>query len=142
MSAASAQFHQNTYGYSSERNAEARRRLEALARLLDSAVRIPGTDIRVGLDAALNIIPGIGTLIAKGMAGYLIWEASRLGVSTGTLLRMIGNVGIDFVISAIPVVGWVGDIFHRANNKNIELLRQHLDRSDGVIDAARRAGGR
>ncbi|WP_298725653.1 DUF4112 domain-containing protein [uncultured Ferrovibrio sp.] len=135
MTAASAQFH-NVYGYMSERNAEARRRLEALARLLDSAVRVPGTDIRVGLDPVLNLIPGVGTLIAKGMAAYLIWEARRLGVSNSTMLRMIGHVGIDLMISWIPVVGWVGDVFYRANIKNIELLREHLDRSDGVIDAA------
>jgi hypothetical protein len=135
MTAVSAQFH-NVYGYMSERNAEARRRLEALARLLDSAVRVPGTDIRVGLDPVLNLIPGVGTLIAKGMAAYLIWEARRLGVSNSTMLRMIGHVGIDLMISWIPVVGWVGDVFYRANIKNIELLREHLDRSDGVIDAA------
>ena len=132
MPAASTQSYQ-TYGYGSERNAEIRRRLEALARVLDSAVRIPGTEIRVGLDAALNIVPGIGLLTAKGLAGYLIWEAHRLGVPGNTLLRMIGNVGLDLVISSIPVVGWVGDIFWRANNRNIELLRQHLDRTDGVI---------
>src|SRR5690606_32618971 len=132
MPAASAQFHQ-TYGYRSERNAEARRRLETLAHLLDSAVRIPGTGIRVGLDAALNVVPGVGLLTAKGLAGYLIWEAHRLGVPGNILLRMAGNVGIDLVISAIPSVGWVGDIFWRANNRNIDLLRAHLDRSDGVI---------
>ena len=135
MSAASAQFHHNAYHDKADRNAEARRRLETLARLLDSAVRIPGTEIRIGLDAALNVIPGIGTLTAKGMAGYLVWEAHRLGVPAGTLFRMIGNVGIDLVISSIPVVGWVGDVFWRANNRNIDMLRQHLDHSDGVIDA-------
>lgn len=137
MSEAFAQFHQNAYGYVSDRNIDARRRLEALARLLDSAVRIPGTDIRVGLDAALNIIPGIGTLSAKAMAGYLVWEARRLGVPAGTILRMAGNVGVDLVISAIPVVGWFGDIFYRANIRNIELLREHLDRAEGMIDATR-----
>ena len=140
MPAASSQFHPSYLG-DSGRNAEARRRLEALARLLDSAVRIPGTQIRVGLDAALNVIPGIGTLAAKGMAAWLIWEARRLGVPGGTILRMAGNVGIDLVISSIPVVGWVGDVFYRANNKNIALLREHLDRSDGVIDATPRKAG-
>ncbi|MFN4275241.1 MAG: DUF4112 domain-containing protein [Ferrovibrio sp.] len=137
MSEAFAQFHHNAYGYVSGRNIEARRRLEALARLLDSAVRIPGTDIRVGLDAALNVIPGIGTLSAKAMAGYLVWEARRLGVPAGTILRMAGNVGVDLVISAIPVVGWFGDIFYRANIRNIELLREHLDHAEGMIDATR-----
>ena len=105
----------------------ARERLEALARTLDSAVRIPGTSIRIGADAALNLIPGLGTLAAKGLAGYLIWEARRLGVPTRTLLRMVGNVGLDAAISAVPVIGWFGDVFWRANARNIALLRDHLD---------------
>lgn len=108
--------------------AAARERLEALARTLDSAVRIPGTSIRIGADAALNLIPGVGTLAAKGIAGYLIWEARRLGVPTGTLLRMAGNVGLDAAISAIPVLGWFGDVFWRANTRNIALLRDHLEK--------------
>ncbi len=108
--------------------ARARERLDALAHMLDSAVRIPGTSIRVGADAALNLIPGIGTLAAKGVSSYLIWEARRLGVPTSTLMRMAGNVGIDAVISAILVLGWFGDVFWRANTRNIALLRQHLDR--------------
>lgn len=109
--------------------AEARQRLDAIARMLDSAFRIPGTTVRVGADAALNLIPGIGTLAAKGISGYLIWEARRLGVPTTTLLRMAGHVGIDAMISAVPVLGWFGDVFWRANSRNIALLRAHLDRS-------------
>nr|WP_210381522.1 DUF4112 domain-containing protein [Microvirga zambiensis] len=101
-----------------------------MSRLLDSAVRVPGTNIRFGADALLNLIPGIGLLTSKGMSAYLIWEARRLGVPTGTLLRMVGNVGVDFAISAIPVVGWVGDVFFRSNLRNMALLRDHLDRFD------------
>jgi hypothetical protein len=108
---------------------ETRARLDALARLLDSAVRVPGTNIRFGADALLNLIPGVGTLTSKGMSAYLIWEARRLGVPTGTLLRMAGNVGVDFVISAIPLVGWLGDVFYRSNLRNMALLRGHLDRA-------------
>ncbi len=103
-------------------------RLDALARLLDSAIRVPGTNIRVGADALLNFIPGVGTLVAKGLASYLILEARRHGVPTGTLLRMAGNVAVDFAISAVPVVGWFGDAFYRANQRNIALLRAHLER--------------
>ncbi len=108
---------------------EARARLDTLARFLDSAVRVPGTNVRFGADAALNLIPGVGTLASKGMSAYLIWEARRLGVPTGTILRMAANVGIDFVVSATPVVGWVGDLFYRANLRNMALLRDHLDRT-------------
>lgn len=111
---------------------EARVRLEALARLLDSALRVPGTNVRFGADAVLNLIPGVGTLTAQGLSAYLIWEARRLGAPTGTLLRMAGNVGVDFVISAIPVVGWVSDVFYKANLRNMALLREHLDRVEGI----------
>lgn len=105
-----------------------RERLDAIARVLDSAFVIPGTRIRVGADAILNLLPGVGTLASKALSGYLIYEARRLGVPNGTLLRMAGNVGIDFLIGAVPVIGWVGDVFHRANLKNMRLLREHLDR--------------
>lgn len=111
---------------SSDERAAACDRLDALARMLDSAVRIPGTSIRIGADALLNVIPGLGTLAAKGVAGYLVYEARRLGAPTSLVLRMIANVGVDFVISAVPVVGWFGDVFYRANTRNIALLRAHL----------------
>jgi hypothetical protein len=108
-----------------------RKRLDALARLLDSAVAIPGTNIRFGADALLNVIPGFGLVTAKALSAYLIWEARRLGVPSSTLARMLGHLGVDFVISAVPVVGWVGDAFYRANLKNMALLREHLDRRAG-----------
>lgn len=114
------------------RAAETRARLDTLAQFLDSAVRVPGTNIRFGADALLNLIPGVGMLTSKGMSAYLIWEARRLGVPMATLLRMMGNVGVDFVISAIPVVGWVGDVFYRSNLRNMNLLRDHLDKANPV----------
>lgn len=119
----------STFSDVSRRTDEARARLDALARFLDSAVRVPGTNVRFGADAVLNLIPGVGTLTSKGMSAYLIWEARRLGVPAGTLLRMAANIGIDFGISAIPVVGWMGDVFYRANLRNMALLREHLDRT-------------
>jgi len=114
--------------------ADARKRLDRLARLLDSALRVPGTQIRFGADSALNLIPGAGTIVAQGMSAYLIWEARRLGVPTSTMARMIGNLVIDSAISAVPVVGWVGDVFFKANLKNVALLREHLDRESRVLD--------
>jgi len=106
---------------------ETRARLDAIARLLDSALRLPGTNVRFGADAVLNLIPGLGTAVSKGLSAYLIWEARRLGVPLPTLLRMIGNVGVDFLIGVVPVVGWVGDVFFRSNQRNMAHLRRHLD---------------
>ncbi|MXQ13196.1 DUF4112 domain-containing protein [Microvirga makkahensis] len=116
----------------------ARARLDTLARFLDSAVRVPGTNIRFGADALLNLVPGVGTLTSKGMSAYLIWEAHRLGVPARTLLRMAGHVGVDLVISAVPVVGWVGDVFYRSNLRNMDLLRKHLDEAHPVPNGFRR----
>ena len=103
-------------------------RLEIIADLLDSRWRIPGTGIRFGADALLSLLPGLGPAVSTVISGYLIWEARRLGVSTGTALRMIGNVGLDALISAVPVAGSVGDVFFRANRRNMALLRKHLAR--------------
>jgi hypothetical protein len=122
----------------SSRATEARARLDSLARFLDSAIRLPGTNIRFGADALLNLLPGVGTLTSKGMSAYLIWEARRLGVPMSMILRMMGNVGVDFVISAIPLVGWVGDVFYRSNLRNMDLLREHLDKTHPVLPHLRR----
>jgi hypothetical protein len=116
------------------RAGETRARLDGLARFLDSAIRVPGTNVRFGADALLNLIPGVGTLTSKGMSAYLIWEAHRLGVPMPTLLRMAGNIGVDFMISAIPVLGWVGAVFFRSNLRNMALLRSHLDQVHPTVN--------
>jgi len=107
-------------------HAETIEQLDALARILDSAVRIPGTNVRVGADALLNLIPGAGLAVAKGLSAYLVLLARRNGAPPAMLWRMGRRVGIDLALSAIPVVGWFGDAFYRANLKNIEDLRRHL----------------
>ena len=106
--------------------AETPARLDTVARFLDSAIRVPGTNIHFGADALLNLTPGVGMMTSKGMSAYLIWEARRLGAPMSTLLRMVGNVGVDFVIGAVPLAGWVGDVFYRPNLRNMDLLRRHL----------------
>jgi hypothetical protein len=117
---------------------DARRTRDRLARfawLLDSAFRIPGTGVRVGLEPLLGFVPGIGDALGKGLSLYLVYEAWRLGVPTKLLLRMLGNVAIDAAIGIVPLVGDIGDVFWRANRMNIALLDAHLA-------GAEHAGGR
>lgn len=109
------------------RHAAARARLDAIARFMDSALVIPGTSIRFGADALLNVLPVAGDVLATGVSVYLILEAQRLGAPKSLLARMAANVGVDALISIVPVVGWVGDVFFRANLRNMKLLREHLD---------------
>jgi len=99
-------------------------RLEALARLMDGAFVLPGTDIRLGLDALIGLIPGVGDAISAAISSYLIWEARRLGIPKWLMARMFANIAMDTVIGAIPVAGDVFDVMFRANVKN----RRHLEK--------------
>ncbi len=115
-------------------------RLEALAKVMDSAFLLPGTNVRMGFDALLGIIPVIGDLIGQAISSYLIWEAKRLGVSRFTLWRMIGNSAIDTVVGFIPFVGDAFDVVFRSNTKNLALLRSHLEKQG--FQSSRAAGPR
>jgi hypothetical protein len=103
-------------------------RIEMIARLMDSAIALPGTNFRLGFDAVVGLVPVLGDLLSQAISTYIIWEARRLGVSKLTLARMIGNTLIDTVFGAVPVVGDAFDVVFRANMKNLRLLRQHLDK--------------
>lgn len=127
MTAFNPSFLFETIKPSPESDAQALRRLDALARFLDSAFRIPVLGTRVGADALLNFVPGFGVVLAKGLTAYIIWEARRLGVPKPVLGKMLANLGIDFAISMVPLAGWVGDAFFRANLRNMALLREHLE---------------
>ncbi len=103
-------------------------RLDAIANVMDSAVRIPGTNVVMGLDAALGLLPVVGDAISSAVGAYLIWEARRLGVSKLVIARMAANTTIDTVLGSIPVVGDVFDVAYKANRKNVALLRAHLEK--------------
>jgi Domain of unknown function (DUF4112) len=107
-------------------------RLDALARLMDSAFVIPGTKIRMGLDGLIGLIPVAGDLIASVVSTYLIWEARKLGAPRWLIARMIANVAIDTLVGSVPVVGDAFDILFRANLKNMALLKKHLAKK-GII---------
>jgi len=103
-------------------------RLEALARIMDSAVTLPGTKVAMGFDALLGLIPVIGDAISGAISAYIIWEARRLGASRWLLTRMATNTCIDTVLGSIPVVGDVFDVAYKANRKNVALLRTHIEK--------------
>jgi len=110
------------------------RRLAALSRVMDHALRIPGTDIRFGLDAVLGLIPGVGDVATNLVSAYLVMEARRLGLPRWDMTRMIGNILVDVGVSAVPLAGDVFDLFWRANDRNMTILRDHLARRGKVID--------
>ncbi|MGI9045079.1 MAG: DUF4112 domain-containing protein [Gemmatimonadaceae bacterium] len=101
-------------------------KVRAFAKLLDSALRIPGTNIRFGLDAVIGLIPGLGDVSGAAMAGYIVLTAARLGVPKTVIGRMVLNVGVDTVVGAIPLLGDLFDVGFRANLRNTALLDRYL----------------
>ena len=101
-------------------------RITALTKLLDSAFLIPGLNRRVGLDAVIGLVPGIGDAVSTLLASYIIWEARQLGLPRWKIARMIGNVAVDTAIGAIPVAGDAFDLFFKANERNLRIVREHL----------------
>ena len=111
--------------------------LERLTNLLDSRWRIPGTRIPIGIDGIASIVPGIGDTATGVVSAYIVWQATRFGVPRSVLLRMAGNVGLDWAVGSIPVLGTLFDIGFKANSRNMRLLREHLERERDRNPAAR-----
>jgi hypothetical protein len=101
---------------------ESNEHLDYIAALLDDMWRIPGTQVRFGLDAVIGWIPGIGDA-AAGLASCVIVFASwRRGVAPVTLGRMVANILLETAISGVPVIGDIFHIFWKANRRNYRLL--------------------
>lgn len=111
--------------------------LRDLARVLDEAIRIPGTNIRIGLDAILGLIPGGGDVAGGLFSAIIMLQAARMGAPAAVLARMLGNVVIDTAIGSIPLLGDLFDFAWRANSKNVRLLESWRDRPAGTRRASR-----
>ena len=110
-------------------------RVEALARLMDGAFVLPGTNIRLGLDAVVGLVPVAGDMISGLISSYLIWEARQLGAPRWLIARMMANTLLDTTIGAVPVLGDAFDVMFRSNMRNMALLRRHLEKQ-GLSSAA------
>ncbi len=101
--------------------------LRGLSRIMDGAITIPGTGIRVGLDPILGfLLPVVGDWIGAATSGYIIVQGARLGVSRATLMRMAGNLAADLVVGSVPVLGDIFDLGFRANERNLALISTHM----------------
>ena len=102
--------------------------LDLLAALLDSRWRIPGTSIRFGLDALVGLVPVLGDAATGIVSVYIVLRARSCGAGKTLVARMLGNVLLDTVVGSIPILGSIFDVYFKANNRNIRLLRRHLHR--------------
>lgn len=100
--------------------------VELLAWLLDNSIPIPGTTWRIGLDALIGLVPGVGDVISGLVGVVVVGRAAQLGMPRVVLARMLVNVAIDFVFGSIPVAGDAFDAWYKAHARNVRLLRRHL----------------
>jgi len=114
-------------------------RVEAVARLMDGLFEVPGTRVRLGLDAIIGLVPVLGDLVSQIIASYIIWEARQLGVSRFTIARMVTNSLIDTAVGMVPFAGDAFDVVFRANLKNMALLRAHVEKH-GVTRRPKQGG--
>jgi Domain of unknown function (DUF4112) len=103
-------------------------RLEAIAKLLDVAFILPGTNIRYGIDGLIGLIPVVGDIITTAISLWLVREARALGAPWYITARMLGNVALDGVVGMVPFAGDAFDVMFRANMRNVRLLRRWLDK--------------
>jgi hypothetical protein len=114
-----------TVGRQTRKQIEVDESLENLSTYLDGLFRVPGTGWRFGLDALIGLVPNVGDTLTSLASFYILVAGVRYGVPKITLLRMAFNIGLDYLIGAIPFVGDAFDFFWKANQKNMNLIREH-----------------
>jgi hypothetical protein len=111
-----------------EEYAKIQKKVDRLARVMDDAIRVPGTNFRLGWDGILGFIPGVGDALTMVSHLYLVSQGLRVGVRKRIYAKMILNALIDFLIGVIPGVGDIFDIFWKSHRKNADLLRGEIAR--------------
>ncbi|HVR41841.1 MAG TPA: DUF4112 domain-containing protein [Thermoanaerobaculia bacterium] len=102
--------------------------LRRFAWMLDAAVAIPGTRRRIGVSAAVGLVPGVGDAVGAFLSAWIILGGLRHRVPIRKIARMIVNVVVDVLIGSIPVIGDLADILFKENLGNVDLLIRHRDR--------------
>ena len=113
------------------------RRLQRLARLMDSSIALPG-GYRIGWDGIIGLIPGIGDVVGLGVSAWIVLGAARLGAPKATLARMAGNVAVESLIGAVPLFGDLFDLVFKANERNMRLLERHAREPERLERHSRR----
>ena len=97
---------------------------QRLANLLDNAVNIPFTQIRLGLDFLIGLLPFAGDMVSLILSLKIVHYAKQLDLPSLLIAQMLKNIAFDFIIGLIPIVGDIADVFYRANQKNVRLMER------------------
>jgi hypothetical protein len=102
------------------------KQVNALAWLLDNSIPVPFVNYRIGVDALIGLVPGIGDMAGLLVSSYIVLQAARLGVPRATLMRMVINVALEGAVGVVPLVGDLFDATFKANARNVQLLNDAL----------------
>jgi hypothetical protein len=109
-------------------------RIRKLSRLMDTAIRIPGTGFRIGLDPIMGLVPGAGDLVSTAFSAYIIYLATRFAIPGKDLRKMLFNIGLEAAVGTVPLVGDFFDAYYKSNIRNLAILEQHLQASDPELE--------
>ncbi|MEL6750451.1 MAG: DUF4112 domain-containing protein [Pseudomonadota bacterium] len=102
--------------------------LERYEEWLDAKFRMPIIGVRFGLDGLIGLIPGIGDIVTASVSSVFIADAWKRGARKRVMAKMLANVGIDFAVGTVPLVGDIFDFAFKSNTKNLRLLREERAR--------------
>jgi len=102
------------------------RRIHGVARMMDTAIGIPGTRFRFGADSIMGLVPLVGDAGGALIGLYIVNEARRMGVPNDKLAKMIGNLAVDSVVGSVPLAGDLFDVFFKSHRRNLNLVLDHF----------------
>jgi hypothetical protein len=108
------------------------KRLTRIARIMDTAIGIPGTRFKFGADAIIGLIPGGGDLVGLAISAYTLMLASQIGAPKPLLVKMAANIAIDTGLGSIPVLGDIFDMYFKSNSRNLKMLMDHLKATNQI----------
>ena len=109
-----------------ELNEEKLLRLKSLSHNLDEAFTIPGTERKIGIDPIIGLIPGGGDLIGGALSIYIMHAGIRMGMPRSVIIRMFGNIALEFIIGCIPIIGDLFDAMWKSNQRNVKLIEDSI----------------
>jgi hypothetical protein len=104
------------------------RNTKVLVDLLENKFQIG--PFKFGLDPLLGLVPEIGDVIGAALSIYIVYLAKQMGLPKKKLMRMIGNIGVDFLVGAIPILGDVADFAFRFNSRNWRMMEEYFENTN------------
>ena len=106
------------------------RLIDFMSDLLDSRFKLPGTNLRFGLDPLIGLIPGVGDIVSYGMSSALIIGMVRQGAPFKIVMRMLWNLLLDTTLGSIPIAGDVFDVWFKSNRRNYRMFKDFVNRGE------------